>query len=310
MSSLSNSKVQLIIKIISILIGVFLLSGTVVYIGYPVASMCLFLGSILCFPAIHHQINKFVKKNISGFIYIPIVFILIIITSINTPKIEQKTKIQNNFTYSSVKSERSNMSSQSINSSISSENLAQQEQKTLEEKNKLELEQKKKDELVKKEVEIQGKENQLKLTKSKTDFDIIKEITNDYEGETLIWKNDNTLTDAKDGDGNYRVVVNLNIGKDKCDNSKNITYSILKNIYISEKLNGKVSSVRINIPFNLSIIIGKNQGELLTKNNLWTGKTNFWKVIEETSLVKYIDDKSPSEDKIQAQYNSLSNCKN
>ena len=91
---------------------------------------------------------------------------------------------------------------------------------------------------------------------------------------------------------------------------RSITYSILKNIYISEKLNGKVSSVRINIPFNLSIIIGKNQGELLTKNNLWTGKTNFWKVIEETSLVKYIDDKSPSEDKIQAQYNSLSNCKN
>lgn len=296
MSSLPNTKIQLIIKIISILIGIFLLSGTLVYIGYPVASMCLFLASILCFPTIHNRINKLVKRNLSGFIYIPIVFILIIITSVNAPKVEQKTKIQHNFTYSSVKSERSNMSSQSINSSISSENLAQQEQK--------------KAELAKKEAKIQGEENQVKLTESKTDFDIIKEITNDYKGETLIWKNDNTLTDAKDGDGNYKIVVNLNIGKDKCDNSKNIIYIILKSIYTSEKLNGKVSSVRINIPFNLDIIIGKNQGELLTKNNLWTGKTNFWKIIEKTSLVKYIDDQSPSEDKIQAQYNSLSNCKN
>jgi hypothetical protein len=79
--------VSLLLSISSYFIGVFILLGAFVSISQSFVAFVIFaFAGLLCLPIIHKQINKLTKRNISGFVYIPVVFVLFIIGAIASPE--------------------------------------------------------------------------------------------------------------------------------------------------------------------------------------------------------------------------------
>ncbi len=86
---------QIILYFCGYSFGLFFLVGFLVYFKVSLLTSFLFLvGSFLSFPFIHTQINKITHKKISGFAYLPIIFVSIIAAAVNSPKLEPN-KISN-----------------------------------------------------------------------------------------------------------------------------------------------------------------------------------------------------------------------
>lgn len=117
---------QIILQFLAYSFGIFFLIGFFVYLSTGFISFLFLIASLLSLPLIHAQINKVTKRQISGFAYIPLIFIAIFVTAINSPKSDKNIVNSTNVNQSTTQSVQSFVEKNSIYSeSVSSSNKSE-----------------------------------------------------------------------------------------------------------------------------------------------------------------------------------------
>jgi hypothetical protein len=232
----------------------------------------------------------------------PICFVLLMIGGGNMPKTQSAVGIVTSSNSSQI------ISTSSIDSSMQKVSQEAEKLAKIEADKKVEEERKKDDE-AKISAEKKAEEEKKKADESsKSDFTILEDLAKVNKAELWILKNDDSFSNANEGEGNYRIILNLPNFVENCDDAKKTAYYILEKFYTDSKVGNKIFTIRINILRNLNIEMGGKLAQSLTNSKLWSGPTNFWKNIDQTSLVKTLDQKLLSSDSIRASYNQI-NCK-
>ena len=106
---------QIILQFLAYSFGIFFLIGFFIYFPSSILTSLLFLvASLLSLPIIHSQINKIIKRKILGFVYIPLIFIAILVAAINSPKSEKNTVSSTNLNQNTTQSVQNSIEKSSI----------------------------------------------------------------------------------------------------------------------------------------------------------------------------------------------------
>lgn len=118
----------------------------------------------------------------------------------------------------------------------------------------------------------------------KTKTQRLKEILVDIPDAFYAFPNDDSFekTPNDNYEGPFSVIVADSRAND-CAAAKRTSYDLYKTIFTDPILKGSIERVKITNFGYLSSSLGKTDGEIITDNDTWSGETNFYKALFDSS---------------------------
>lgn len=100
--------------------------------------------------------------------------------------------------------------------------------------------------------------------------------------EVSIWDKDSNF--GSKGNPPYEIVLNATTTVKNCDVAKRKAYYAIEALYMDKDIRNNISRVLVTFPYYLRVSLGASDGVQMANNDVFSGPTNFWSVMEKTGL--------------------------